>query len=531
MARRPLLPPSDEHDSNRPRLSPLARFGSGNFPVPILPVGLVKRRRRFAERAQARDGFSSIALAVVLTAMFMVNLSVTAIAVAVPKIAGEFDVAQSTIVWAVTGPILVSAVLGPTFGKLGDQRGHRLVFLFGLLVNAFFTVLIAASWSAGSFVVFRLLAAVGGAAIGPSALAFINRLFVPEDRAIALGWWSFVGAGSPVIGVVAGGLIIDKIDWRWVFIGQAPLVFFAAVLAGFILPETTRQKAASFDLPGAATLGVGVGGLLVAVTLAADGPFEPVVLGFAVLGAGALAVFARIERTSAHPLIPPHYWTMRGFVVPTLTLALLFAAYMGSFVLAPLMLQSVAFGATAAATSRVIIARPLMFSLMGPVTGRLVERLGERFLTVCGGISIVMSMLLLSLAGPGTSLGMVAFALGLAGLGMGAAAPILTATVANSVRDEDLGVAGAAQQMLQQVGLVVGVQILQAVQANIEGDALEGVDLDEKPVVISSGAFDQVVSSYQVAFLVAAGIAVLGVLVSLALPKRTQPSAVMAESR
>ncbi len=85
--------------------------------------------------------------------------------------------------------------------------------------------------------------------------------------------------------------------------------------------------------------------------------------------------------------------------------------------------------------------------------------------------------------------------------------------------------------MLQQVGLVVGVQILQAVQANIEGDALEGVDLDEKPVVISSGAFDQVVSSYQVAFLVAAGIAVLGVLVSLALPKRTQPSAVMAESR
>ena len=113
-------------------------------------MGLVKRRRRFAERAQARDGFSSIALAVVLTAMFMVNLSVTAIAVAVPKIAGEFDVAQSTIVWAVTGPILVSAVLGPTFGKLGDQRGHRLVFLFGLLVNAFFTVLIAASWSAGS---------------------------------------------------------------------------------------------------------------------------------------------------------------------------------------------------------------------------------------------------------------------------------------------------------------------------------------------------------------------------------------------
>ena len=489
-----------------------------------------------AERAQARDGFASIALAVVLTAMFMVNLSVTAIAVAVPKIASEFDAAQSTIVWAVTGPILVSAVLGPTFGKLGDQRGHRLVFLFGLGVNAFFTILIAASWSAGSFVVFRLLAAVGGAAIGPSALAFINRLFAPSDRTVALGWWSFVGAGSPVIGVVAGGLIIDKIDWRWVFIGQAPLVFLAMLLAGFILPETTRQRAAAFDLPGAATLGLGVGGLLIAVTQAADGPFRPAVIAFALLGVVAIAVFARIENRSDHPLIPPHYWRMRGFIVPTMTLSLLFAAYMGSFVLAPLMLQSVAFAATAAVgglvlverltsaaiTSRVIIARPLMFSLMGPITGRLVERVGERFLVVSGGVSIVLSMLLLSTSGPGTSLVLVAVALGLAGLGMGAAAPILTATVANSVNDEDLGVAGAAQQMLQQVGLVVGVQILQAVQSSVEGDALVGIDLDAVPLEISASAFDDVVSSYQVAFVVATAIAVLGVLVSMTLPKRAQ---------
>jgi MFS family permease len=545
VSRRPPLPPSADDDSRSGRLTSLVRFGSGNFPVPILPVGLLRTRRRVAERAQARDGFASIALTVVLTAMFMVNLSVTAIAVAVPKIAGEFDAAQATIVWAVTGPILVSAVLGPTFGKLGDQRGHRLVFLFGLTVNAFFTILIAVSWNAGSFVVFRLLAAVGGAAIGPSALAFINRLFAPSERTVALGWWSFVGAGSPVIGVVAGGLIIDKIDWRWVFIGQAPLVFFAMLLAGFILPETTRQRAAAFDLPGAATLGVGVGALLVAVTQAAGGPFRPQVIGFAVVGAIAVALFIRIESRSPHPLIPPHYWKLRGFIVPTLTLAMLFAAYMGSFVLAPLMLQSVAFATTgavaggvmverltsAALTSRVIIARPLMFSLMGPVTGRLVDHVGERVLVVGGGTSIVASMLLLSGAGPGTSLIVVAVALGLAGLGMGAASPILTATVANSVRDEDLGVAGAAQQMLQQVGLVVGVQILQSVQAAIEGGALDTIDLDSLPGRLDDAAFDDVVNSYQTAFLVATAIAAVGVLVSMALPRQAQSSDVMADSR
>jgi MFS family permease len=211
---------------------------------------------------------------------------------------------------------------------------------------------------------------------------------------------------------------------------------------------------------------------------------------------------------------------MPGFIVPTLTLALLFAAYMGSFVLAPLMLQSVAFGATAAVTSRVIIARPLMFSLTGPITGRLVERMGERILAVGGGVSIAVSMLLLSSGASSGSLAMVAFSLGLAGLGMGAAAPILTATVANSVSDHDLGVAGAAQQMLQQVGLVVGVQVLQAVQSSIEGDGLTG-----------AAQVAAVIDSYRVAFLIATGAAVLGVAVSMTLPKRSQSSEVMAESR
>lgn len=509
--------------------------GSGSFPVTIVPWSLIVARRRIARKAQARDGFASIALGVILTAMFTVNLSVTAIAVAVPLIADEFSAAQSTIVWAVTGPILVSAVLGPAFGKLGDQRGHRGMFLGGLLVNAFFTVLIVVSWSASSFVVFRLLAAVGAAAIGPSALAFINRLFAPRERAVALGWWSFVGAGSPVIGVVLGGFIIDKFDWRWVFVGQAPLVVLAAILAAAVLPDTTRQVAASFDLAGASSLGLGVGSLLIAVTVAGGDVRSLAWPIWLLLATTALVAFVRIERRAEHPLIPPRYWRLPGFIVPTSTLALFFAAYMGSFVLAPLMLQSVAFGATAAVTSRVIIARPLMFSLTGPVTGRLVSSLGERFLASVGGVSIVISMVFLSQSRPETSLWIVAFSLGLAGLGMGAAAPILTAAVANAVDDDDLGVAGAAQQMLQQVGLVIGVQLLQSVQSSLEGDAPLGAtgDVAVDRSELDPGDITAIIDSYRWAFLLAAVIAAFGVLVSLKLPGRVarQSSEVSAERR
>ncbi len=528
MTRRTPLPPREDGDGEEPNngdggnepgmprpegseritLSNFSKGNSGALPVALIPWSLVLARRRVAERAQAQERFANWALAIVLTAMFMVNLSVTAVTVAVTEIAREFESSESAVVWAVTGPILVSAVFGPTFGKLGDQRGHRTMFLGGLLVNAVFTVLIAASWGAGSFVVFRLLAAVGGAAIGPAALAFINRLFGPRDRASALGWWSFVGAGSPVIGVLVGAQIIEAFSWRWIFVGQAPLVLAAGLLAAFVLPETTKQEVTGFDLPGATTLGLGVGGLLLGVTFAAENLTAPRVwIAFAVAGL-SLAAFVRVERSSPHPLLPPHYWTMPGFIVPTMTLTLMFAAYMGSFVLTPLMLQRAAYGATAAATSWVIIARPLCFSLTGPVSGSLSERFGSRSFGVFGGTSIAVSMVILSQHRPEWSLLVVAGALGLAGIGMGAAAPVMTAAVANAVADEDLGVAGAAQQMLQQVGLVVGIQVLQAVQTAVEDAPLDG----EPPVA-------DTVASFQSAFAVGAVLAVAGALMAFRLPR------------
>ncbi len=455
-------------------------------------------RRRVAKRASEHDRFAVITLGLVLSAMFVVNLSVTAIAVAVPRIAEEFVVSQSTIVWAVTGPILVAAVLGPTFGKLGDQYGHRLMLLFGLFANALFGLLIATAWGAGSFVAFRLLAAVGASAVGPSALAYVNRLFPPEERATALGWWAAVAAGSPVIGVVIGGPLIDGVGWRWVFLGQAPLILVAATAMAIFLPETTRQERTPFDAAGAITLGLGVGSLLLVVTGVAERGLDVFVLGFAVVAVVSLTSFVMVEHRAEAPLFPPAYWSMPGFLVPTLTLALCFAAYMGSFVLTPLMLQEGVFGYTASETGRVVIARPLAFAVFGPIAGVLVKRVADRSMAVAGAAFLVVSMFIYTQFEPNHTIWFLVLALALAGVGMGIASPVLIASVANTVSDEDLGVAGAAQQMLQQVGLVIGVQVLQAVQ--------------------SSRAEGGVVGSYHTAFTVATVIALGGVVVAFFLP-------------
>lgn len=509
MPDRPPLP-DPSTDERQPRATDFTGgTAPGALPISIVPWPLLVARRRIAGRAQAHARFATVAMVVLLSALFMVNLSVTLITVAIPRIAEEFDASQGALVWAVTGPILAAAVLGPTCGKAGDLYGHRLLFLLGLTVSACFTVLIAASVGPGMFVGTRIAAAAGGAAAGPAALAFINRLYPPSERTGALGWWSFVMAGSPVLGVVAGGPIVDSIGWRWVFIVQAPLVAAGIVVAALILPETERGGRVRFDVAGAASLAVTVGSAMLAITLGPQrGWGDPLVLGLPVLSLAALAVFVRAEREAESPLIPPGYWCMRNFVFPTATLALVNVGYMGSFVLMPLMLQTAAFGYTAAQTSRIIIARPLSFALMGPLAGRLATRVGERSLGAFGALAIVVSMLALTRMEPASSTWLAAGALGVAGLGMGAAAPAMTATVANTVSRSDLGVAGAAQQMLQQVGLVIGIQGLQAVQASLR----------------PSG----VAASYQAAFAIGAVVAAIGVVTALAVrsaDRRSVPAA------
>src|SRR5206468_4160580 len=102
-------------------------------------------------------------------------------------------------------------VVGPVLGKVGDLRGPKPVFLLGLAAEIVFAGATAAAWNATSLIAFRVLAGAAGAATGPSGMAMIMRSFPRDDRVKAMGWWSLVGAGAPVLGVVAGGPIVEHV--------------------------------------------------------------------------------------------------------------------------------------------------------------------------------------------------------------------------------------------------------------------------------------------------------------------------------
>ena len=475
-------------------LDDLSIDAPGADEVAVVPWPIMLRAR-VHDRVADSPRYPWLVLTVALLGLFSVGFTITILSVSIPRIASELGSDTSTVTWVVTGPLLAFAVVGPAMGKLGDLYGHRRVYGISMLCVSVFAALTALAWSAGALIAFRTLGAATGAAVGPASIAIINRLFPPERRVQAMGYWSMVGAGGPVSGVVAGGPIVETFGWRWIFVAQVPLTLAGLLLAMLVLPETARRERASFDYLGAIVLALGATSLLFAIN---RGPLwgwsSPAIVGGFVLAPAALAAFAVIERRVASPLLPLAYLRQRNFTFAIATQGFTNFAYMGGFVITPIFLESV-FGYPETRVGGLMIARPLAFAIAGPLAGYVAVRIGERTSAVVGSAFVVASMVALSSVAPGSSDLVIIGALALSGIGLGCSSPALSASIANAVDERDLGVAGAFQQMTTQLGVVIGIQVMQTVSV---------------VRVASAGE----VGAYGEAYLVGGFVALLGLVTS-----------------
>ncbi len=435
-------------------------------------------RRRIAGRLSDSPRGPWVILAASLLGVFTASFTITVLTVSLGDIARSLGTTTSVLTWAITAPSLAMAVLGPVAGKLSDRLGARRVYLWSLVGVVVFSAATIVAWNAAALIGFRFLGAVFGAAAGPSALSMINRSFPPTRRAQAMGYWSLVGAGAPVLGVVIGGPLVDAFGWRWIFVLQTPIAMVALLVGFFVLPRSSRGLRVPFDIAGSALLAVGVGSMLIALNRGPEmGWSSPLVVGGFVVGPVLLAWFVRVENRTAHPLLPMRYFRKRNFAFPMINQFLANFAYMGGFILTPLLLTEVLDYSTTK-TGLVSIARPLAFSIAGPFAGYLAVKFGERTIGVAGSLCLAASTMGLAAITVDSSLLWIELSLILSGIGMGAAAPSMIASIANAVDAEDLGVVSAAAQTMSQIGVVAGMQILLTVQVAFvatQGDASYGV--------------------------------------------------------
>ncbi|MHA7838827.1 MAG: MFS transporter [bacterium] len=397
---------------------------------------------------------------------FATTFTITILGVSLLSIAEDLDSSVTTIAWVMTAPMLAQAVSAPVLGKLGDLHGHRRVYLTGFLLATLIATATALAWDASSLIGLRTAGQLMGTATMPASMAMLFRAYEGRERVKAMGWMSVVIAGGPVLGLAIGGVLVEWIGWRPIFLIQGGLSAVALAVACVVLVETPRRRDVRMDVPGAIVLALAALALTFSINrLPAWGASDSRVWAAFAATPVLLWLFVRIERSSSHPLLPLGLLRRRNFTLPLLIGFTVQCAYMGGFIISPLIMMGI-FGLGQATTSMWTIARPVSFSASSPLGGHLGMRLGERPLILIGSAAVLLAMLAFAGGAARESMLLIATGLVLAGLGMGLAQPSLSTIVATAVPEEDHGLAVSTMATMTGIGGVAGISILTALCAD-----------------------------------------------------------------
>ena len=407
-----------------------------------------------------------LALAVIATAQLMVVLDATIVNVALPHIQNALGFSDSNLEWVVNAYTLAFGGLLLLGGRSGDLLGRRRIFIAGILVFALASLAGGFATDQAWLLAARVIQGVGGAMAAPTALSLIAVTF-PEGppRNRALGVYAAMSVAGAAVGLIAGGLLVNYLSWRWIMFVNVPIGLVVAALATRVLPESQR-RAGRFDLPGAITGTLGTAALVYGLSNAATsqsgvshwGDTKVIVsLAAAVV---LLAAFAVIEVRSKHALLPMRVLRSRDRSGAYLISLLAGTALFGMFFFLTLFVQDV-WGYDPLKAGIAFL--PMVATIMAAsgIASQLVARVGARPLMITGASVMTGGMIWLSritehshyvsgLLGPmmltATGLGLIFVPLSLIAL--------------TKVATNDTGVASSLLNTGQQVGGALGLAVL-----------------------------------------------------------------------
>src|SRR2546423_7671813 len=284
------------------------------------------------------------ALALIVTAQFMVILDVAIVNVALPSIKSDLNFSQTNLQWVISAYAIMfggALLLG---GRLADLLGRRRLFVAGLAVFTASSLLCGLAWSESSLIGFRALQGLGGALLAPAALSLLMTTFAEgRERNLALGIYGAASGSGAAVGVLLGGVLTSYLSWSWIFFINVPVGIAAIVVTPLLLDESRADAAhRHFDVPGAASITAGLMLFVYGLTRAtSDGWGAPITIALLAGSAALVAAFVVIELRSRWPLLP-----LRIFRSPTLSaangaMALVGAVAFSEFFVLTLYLQGV----------------------------------------------------------------------------------------------------------------------------------------------------------------------------------------------
>ncbi|HEX8854225.1 MAG TPA: MFS transporter [Thermoleophilaceae bacterium] len=456
----------------------------------------------------------NVTLGVLAISALAYALSQTMVAPALPDIQHTLGTSTTTVTWVLTAYLLSASVATPIIGRLGDIFGKERVLVLTLLVFGFGSLVAALSHSIGILILGRAIQGTGGA-VFPLAFGIIRDEFPPGKVASGIGLISAtfgIGGGA---GLVISGLLVDHLNYEWIFWLGLIFVAIAIVATHRYVPESPVKAKAKIDWLGAALMSVGLVALLIGVSEGNSwGWGSDRVLGLFAASIVILAIWVWVETRVEEPLVDMRIMRERAVFTTNLTALFVGFGMFGSFILIPQFVQAplstgYGFGASVTTAGLFLLPSALVMLPAGPIAGTLGERYGSKLPLLAGSVLAALAYLFLAVAHD--QRWEIYAATTLLGFGIGFAFAAMANLIVEAVPQDQTGVATGMNTIARTIGGALGAQLSATILA---ADHL------------ASGYPAE--SGYTGAFAMSAVGVAAAFFVGLAIPARRHPAAALA---
>ena len=398
-------------------------------------------------------------IAVAILASFVAFLDGSVVNLALPAISRDFGGGLALQQWVIDGYLLTLGALILIAGAISDAFGRLVVLRMGLVVFAVSSLLCAVAPSGWVLVAARCLQGVGAAFLVPSSLAMINARFSGSQQARAIGTWTAWTGTAFVIGPLLGGVLVDALNWRWIFgVNIVPLVFTLYLTTKLSHEEFRPDRQTGIDVVGAVLTAVGLTGAVYAlIEQQRLGLSHPAVLTSLVIGVGCLIAFPWWERRASNPMMPLQIFSARNFAVGNLATVFFYAAVSLGMLLVALFLQETA-GLSATEAGLATLPIPVLSFFLARWFGTLAGRHGPRLYMALGPLVAAAGYLLMSRVAEPFDI-WTQLLPGLVVFGLGLAMPVspLTAAILAAVDPAQSGIGSAINNAISRIAGLIAI--------------------------------------------------------------------------
>ena len=391
-----------------------------------------------------------------LVGFFMILVDATIVAVANPSIMDKLGASYDSVIWVTSAYLLAYAVPLLVAGRLGDRFGPKNLYLLGLTVFTAASLWCGLAGSIEMLIAARVVQGIGAALLTPQTLSTITRIFPAERRGVAMSVWGATAGVATLVGPLAGGVLVDRLGWQWIFFVNVPIGVIGLALAVWLIPVLPTQKH-RFDLLGVLLSGIGMFMIVFALQEGQSHHWAPWIWGTLAGGVGFVAAFLVWQSVNRNePLIPLIIFRDRDFSLSNLGVATIGFVVTATFL--PLMFYAQAVCGLSPTRSALLTApMAIATGVLAPFVGKIVDRSHPRPVIGFGFSVLAIAMTWLSIEmTPTTPIWRLVLPLTAMGIGSAFIWAPLAATATRNLPPQLAGAGSGVYNTTRQVGSVLG---------------------------------------------------------------------------